>query len=87
MQLLKELNKATTILRIRLLVLLTKDLLVEKQIRKIIERKLNSIRITKNQRYPQIEELIINRIHKEYEDIQLQQGTINAFKIIIKRYE
>jgi hypothetical protein len=87
MQLLKELNKATTILRIRLLVLLTKDLLVEKQIRKIIERKLNSIRITKNQRYPQIEELIINRIHKEYEDLQLQQGTINAFKIIIKRYE
>lgn len=87
MQLLKELNKATTILRIRLLVLLTKDLLVEKQIRKIIKRKLNSIRITKNQRYPQIEELIINRIHKEYEDLQLQQGTINAFKIIIKRYE
>ncbi len=87
MQLLKELNKATTILRIQLLVLLTKDLLVEKQIRKIIERKLNSIRITKNQRYPQIEELIINRIHKEYEDLQLQQGTINAFKIIIKRYE
>ena len=87
MQLLKELNKATTILRIRLLVLLTKYLLVEKQIRKIIERKLNSIRITKNQRYPQIEELIINRIHKEYENLQLQQGTINAFKIIIKRYE
>lgn len=87
MKLLKELNKATTILRIQLLVLLTKDLLVEKQIRKIIERKLNSIRITKNQRYPQIEELIINRIHKEYEDLQLQQGTINAFKIIIKRYE
>lgn len=87
MQLLKELNKAITILRIQLLVLLTKDLLVEKQIRKIIERKLNSIRITKNQRYPQIEELIINRIHKEYEDLQLQQGTINAFKIIIKRYE
>lgn len=87
MQLLKELNKATTILRIQLLVLLTKDLLVEKQIRKIIERKLNSIRITKNQRYPQIEELIINRIHKEYEDLQLQQGTIKAFKIIIKRYE
>ena len=87
MQLLKELNKATTILRIQLLVLLTKDLLVEKQIRKIIERKLNSIKITKNQRYPQIEELIINRIHKEYKDLQLQQGTINAFKIIIKRYE